>query len=166
MSDAPVLVSACLLGVDCTYRGGNEERPRVSEALAGRVLLPVCPEVEGGLGVPRPRAEVEGGNGAAVLDGKARVRTEAGDDVTDAYVRGAEATLALARSEGTRLAVLKARSPSCGCAGVYDGSHSDGFDPDGVGVTAALLRRHGIEVVDEDCPGLAPEGQDVEPRPR
>lgn len=155
MSAAPVLVSACLLGRDCTYRGGNEAHSGVAERLTGRDLLPVCPELEGGLGVPRPRAEVDGGDGGAVLDGAARVRTESGEDVTAAYLRGAAATLGLARSAGVRLAVLKARSPSCGCTGIYDGSHRRVLDPDGVGVTAALLRRIGIVVVDEDHPNLA-----------
>lgn len=155
MSAAPVIVSACLLGVDCTYRGGNEARARVADALAGRVLLPVCPEVEGGLGVPRPRAEVDGGDGAAVLDGSARVRTAAGEDVTAAYVEGAHAVLRLALAEGVHLAVLKSRSPSCGGSGIYDGTHRRVIFPEGVGVTAVLLRRNGIEVVDEDRPDLA-----------
>lgn len=146
-------MSACLLGVECTYSGGSEMRPRVLDALDGCTVLPVCPEVEGGLGVPRPRAEVAGGDGAAVLDAAegAAVRTADGADVTAAYVRGARAALVVAEASGARLAVLKSRSPSCGCGGVYDGTHTRTLRPDGVGVTAALLARHGIRVVDEDC---------------
>ena len=104
----PVLiVSACLLGVDCNYRGGASPRSAVA-ALADRFdLQAVCPEVDGGLPVPRPAAE-RGDDG--------RVRTAAGDDVTAAYEVGAEVAVELARRTGAVGAVLKARSPSCGCA--------------------------------------------------
>lgn len=132
-------------------------RPELPEAFGGCTMLPVCPEVEGGLGVPRRRAEIIGGDGAAVLDAVdgATVRTAEGSDLTAAFVSGAYATLAVAEAAGAGLAVLKARSPSCGCSGIYDGSHRRVLRPDGVGVTAALLARHGIRVVDEDC-DLAP----------
>jgi len=148
-----VLVSACLVGVECTYRGADETRDAVVDALAGCGVVAVCPEVEGGLGVPRPRAEVAGGDGAAVLDSVdgATVRTADGADVTAEYLAGARAALAAAEAAGARLAVLKARSPSCGCSGIYDGTHTKVLRPDGVGVTAALLARSGIRVVDENC---------------
>jgi len=146
---SPVLVSACLLGIDCTYKATNEDDPRLRKALGEWPVIAVCPELEGGLGAPRPRAECERGDGAAVLDGTASVRTADGSDVTEAYVGGARAALALARARGATLAVLKERSPSCGCDGIYDGTHSRTLRPGGVGVTAALLRREGVEVVGE-----------------
>lgn len=135
-----LIVSACLLGVDCNYRAGASPRDAV-RALADRFdLVPVCPEVAGGLPVPRPAAE---------LGPDGRVRTAAGDDVTDAFVAGAEVAVDLARRSGAAGAVLKARSPSCGCHQVYDGTFSGVLVP-GDGLTAAALRRSGVEVVDED----------------
>lgn len=140
-ADRPVLVvSSCLLGVECNYRADASPRDAV-RALGERFeLVPVCPEVAGGLPVPRPAAE---------LGPDGRVRTEAGDDVTDAFVRGAEVAVSLARTRGAVGAVLKARSPSCGCHEVYDGTFS-GVLTAGEGLTAAALRRSGVEVVDED----------------
>lgn len=144
-----VLVSACLLGARCTHEGGDEVRPGLTAVLGGRPVVPVCPEVAGGLPTPRPRCEVEGGDGEAVLAGRARVRDAAGGDHTAAYVEGARRTLGAARRWGAATAVLKSASPSCGCRGVYDGTHTRSFRPDGVGVTAALLMREGIDVVSE-----------------
>ena len=110
-------------------------------ALGGRVrLIPVCPEVAGGLPVPRPAAERR-------PDGT--VRTEAGDDVTDLYRRGAEHAVALARATGAAGAVLKARSPSCGSGQIYDGTHR-GILAGGDGVTTEALRAAGVTVVSEE----------------
>src|SRR5262245_56983045 len=111
MDAEPVLVSACLLGVDCTYRGGNERREALLEALRGVPVVPVGPEAAGGLGIPRPRCEVGGGDGGAVLDGHAGVRTADGEDHTEAYLAGARVAVEVARRHGVRLAVLKDRSP-------------------------------------------------------
>jgi uncharacterized protein YbbK (DUF523 family) len=102
--------------------------------------MPICPEVTGGLPIPRPSAE---------LGPDGRVRTAAGDDVTGFYQRGAEDAVALARREGISRAVLKARSPSCGSREIYDGTHT-GVLIEGEGVTAAALRRAGVEVVSEE----------------
>jgi len=101
--------------------------------------------VAGGLGVPRPPAEIQGGGGEDVLDGTAEVRTRAGDDVTAAFLRGSRGALEAAVAGGARLAVLKEGSPSCGSGFVYDGTFS-GARREGRGVTAALLERHGIRV--------------------
>ena len=111
---------------------------------AGRVV-PFCPEVAGGLGVPRPAAELVGGAGEAVLDGTARVVTKDGVAVTAAFLAGGSAALATAVAQGVRLAVLKDGSPSCGSGSVYDGSFSGARRP-GRGVTAALLERNAIRV--------------------
>ncbi|HEY2430378.1 MAG TPA: DUF523 domain-containing protein [Acidimicrobiales bacterium] len=135
-----LLVSACLLGVRCNHRGEASPSAAVA-ALAGRYrLIPVCPETLGGLPTPRPAAEVQ-------PDGA--VRTSAGDDVSEPYRRGAAATVALARAVGAEEAVLKARSPSCGCHEVYDGSFGRRRVP-GAGVAAAALTAAGVRVRSEE----------------
>jgi uncharacterized protein YbbK (DUF523 family) len=145
-----ILVSACLQGTCCNHEGRASSRPRVGRLAEYARLVPICPEVVGGLTTPRPAAEISGGDGADVLDGTARVRTAAGDDVTAAYMRGAAAAVELARATGATRAVLKARSPSCGTVDVYDGTFTRSLHA-GSGVTAAALRAAGIEVVsDED----------------
>jgi uncharacterized protein YbbK (DUF523 family) len=146
----PVLVSACLAGRACRFDGSSNRARRVARLVAeGRAVL-VCPEVDGGLGTPRPPAEIVGGTGADVLAGRARVVTDQGRDVTEAYLEGARRALSAAQRAGARTAILKARSPSCGKGAVYDGSFSRTLTA-GDGVTAALLEAHGIEVVsDED----------------
>jgi uncharacterized protein YbbK (DUF523 family) len=136
-----LVVSACLLGVRCTHVGGHEERDAVRALAATHRLVPVCPETVGGLPTPRPAAE------RSVRDG--RVRTAEGSDVTDAYERGAAHAVRVASAVGAVGAVLKARSPSCGCHQIYDGTFTR-TRIDGEGVTAVALRRAGFEVVDED----------------
>jgi len=141
MTDLPpaLLVSACLLGTPCNHQGGHSRREAVAALGATYRLVPVCPEVCGGLSTPRPAAERVG----------ERVVNVDGDDVTEAYERGAEIALELARAVGAKRAVLKARSPSCGSAAVYDGTFSRTLR-DGEGVTAEALRAAGVEVVSED----------------
>jgi uncharacterized protein YbbK (DUF523 family) len=107
-----ILVSACLVGVPCNHRGRGSPSPAVLALAAQHRLVPVCPEVAGGLPTPRPAADLRS-------DG--RVVTADGTDVTAFYIRGAAAAVALARAVGASRAVLKARSPSCGCHSVYDG---------------------------------------------
>lgn len=144
--DSVVLVSACLMGQHCRYDGGAKPWAGVSNR-GGAPLLPVCPETAGGLGVPRDPAQIVGGDGGDVLDGRARVVTAAGRDVTAEFVRGAEAVLALARKAGAGRAVLKQRSPSCGCGALAQGQ---GRARPGDGVTTALLKRHGISVTSDE----------------
>lgn len=115
-------------------------------------LVPFCPEVAGGLPVPRPPAEIVGGDGADVLDGAARVVADTGEDVTEAFVAGARLALETARRAGARVALLKESSPSCGSRMIYDGTFT-GTWVAGDGVTAALLEREGIRVFGEE--GLA-----------
>lgn len=139
-----ILVSACLLGVRCNHAGGASPRPAVARLGEDAELVPVCPEVAGGLSVPRPAAELQ-------PDG--RVRAQGGEDVTEAYRRGAAAAVAAARAFGADRAVLKARSPSCGCGEVYDGSFTRTLVA-GDGLTARALREAGLEVCsDEDLEG-------------
>ncbi|MGY4533443.1 uncharacterized protein YbbK (DUF523 family) [Pseudomonas sp. TE3786] len=145
-----ILVSRCLLGHRVRYDGGAHG-PFDQLALwqaEGRVVA-LCPEVAGGLSTPRPPAEIAGGQGAQVLDGQARVLTEAGEDVSAPFLDGADQALALVQQHGIRLAVLKSRSPSCGNRETYDGSFA-GQKVAGEGVTAALLRRAGVQVFNED----------------
>ena len=149
MSDRPILVSACLLGLPTTYDGRCHPVAGLVALAAQGLVVPICPEMAGGLSVPRLPAEIVGGDGEGVLDGRARVVAIDGADVTDAYLRGAEVALATARRCGATMAVLKARSPSCGTSCIYDGTHTGRLVP-GVGVAAALLRRAGLEVLSEE----------------
>ena len=145
-----VLVSSCLLGEPVRYDGSDASSTHpVLEAWRqqGR-LVPFCPEVAGGFGIPRPRAEIQGGGGGAVLDGDAAVVDEGGANVTSQFLRGAEAALTLAREHGVGLAVLKDGSPSCASEQLHDGSFS-GTRSIGRGVTAELLERGGIRVFSE-----------------
>jgi uncharacterized protein YbbK (DUF523 family) len=143
-----VLVSACLLGQPVRYDGGTvvtEGGILARWQMEGRIV-PMCPEMAGGLPVPRLPAEIHGeGGGAAVLRGAARVVEHHGHDVTDAFVQGAQRALEAAREAGVQVAVLTERSPSCGSTFLYDGTFSSQLQP-GEGVTAALLRQHGIRV--------------------
>ena len=143
-----VLISACLLGVKCRHNGRDSKSEEVMERFEGEELLPVCPEQLGGLSTPRPPAEIVGGDGADVLDGCASVITVDSEDKTREFLSGAHQTLEIAKSQSATHAVLKSNSPSCGCGRIYDGTFT-GELGDGDGVTAALLRRQGIQVMTE-----------------
>ncbi len=143
------LVSACLLGIPTTYDGGGHLQAELLPLVARGQVVPICPEAAGGLPTPRPPAEIVGGDGSDVLDGRAQVTTLTGEDVSAAYVRGAECALAAARRYGITTAILKQRSPSCGSDRIYDGSHTGKLKA-GQGVTAALLRRNGVSVRSEN----------------
>lgn len=147
--EGPVLISACLAGVPCTHAAEAKTRAWALRLVAEGRAVTVCPEVAGGLPIPRPEAEIQGGRGEDVLDGRARVVSVDGDDVTANYLRGAETARSAAARTGARLAVLKARSPSCGCGAIYDGSF-EGRLVEGDGVTAATLKRAGLEVVNDE----------------
>lgn len=143
------IVSACLLGVNCRYDGGGYHDELILELAAQGMAIPVCPEQLGGCGTPRPPCEICGGSGADVLDGKCSVISAEGEDKTDLFIRGAKETLKIAEAYGIKKAVLKARSPSCGCGRIYDGTFS-GKTAEGNGVTAELLIRSGIEVLSDE----------------
>ncbi len=136
-----VLVSACLLGVSCKYSGGDNGCPALLEKFRSEKiqLVPVCPEVYGGLPTPRSPAERVGD----------RVLNQAGEDVTAQYRKGAQIALDLARMTGCEMAVLKANSPSCGCGTIYDGTFQHRKVP-GNGVTAELLLAEDIPVYSEE----------------
>jgi uncharacterized protein YbbK (DUF523 family) len=140
-----VLVSACLLGRACRFDGKDKLVRELLDALRAEraEAVPFCPEEAGGLGTPRPPAVIVGGDGEAVLDGRARVVNDRGEDVTAAFLEGARQALEEARRQGCAVAYLKERSPSCGCAQV----HSEEGVVRGCGVTTALLRRGGIATI-------------------
>lgn len=133
-----ILVSACLLGVCCRYNGGGEAESSIVELMQEHELIPVCPEIMGGLPTPRTPAERIG----------EQVITKDGQDVTEAYQRGAAETLKLARRYDCTRAILKERSPSCGSGRIYDGTFS-GKQINGYGVTAELLEKNGIQTAGE-----------------
>ena len=147
----PILISRCLLGEPVRYDGQAKliDHPLLKLWQQQGRLVPICPEMAAGLPCPRPPAEAGQGRGDRVLDGQSRVLRQDGTDVSDAFIRGAQAALALCRQHQIRFALLKARSPSCGIRGGYDGSFSGQLVNNGIGVTAALLQRSGIQVFDE-----------------
>jgi len=142
----PVLVSACLLGVNCRYDGGNSLSERVIQKISSVFFLPVCPEILGGLPTPRSPNWLVGGAGKEVIEGRAKVINEEGQDVTENFLRGAREVLGLAQKFGVRRAILKSGSPSCGVGWVK----VKGQKIIGDGVTTALLRQHRIEVISDD----------------
>lgn len=131
-----VLVSACLAGLQTRYDARTVASPRCLERLPHTIWLPVCPEQLGGLSTPRCAADIVGGDGSDVLDGKARVICKDGTDVTDSFVKGASQVLEIARRQNVTLIYLKSRSPSCGVKKL--------------GVTAALLLRNGLHLEEFD----------------
>jgi uncharacterized protein YbbK (DUF523 family) len=135
-----LIVSACLLGVRCNHKGEANTHDSVLALRDTHRVIPICPESAGGL--PTPRAEAQ-------RQPNGTVRTVDGRDVTDWYARGADHAVRLAEAVGATRAVLKARSPSCGCHEIYDGTFT-GTRIKGEGVTAAALRLAGLEVVSEE----------------
>lgn len=138
-TDVKIMVSACLIGRKCKYSGGDNFDERTAALLRGHELVPVCPEVAGGLGVPRRPCEIVGDT----------VMNDRGENVDEAFRKGAEICLEKAREEGIDLAVLQPRSPSCGVRSVYDGTFS-GRLTGGSGIFARLLMENGFRVVDAE----------------
>ncbi|HAT85390.1 MAG TPA: DUF523 domain-containing protein, partial [Rhizobiales bacterium] len=143
-----ILISACLLGQPVRYngRGLSLESQLLDLWKEKGLLVPICPEVEGGLPTPRPPAEIEPNMaGTDVLDHGARVKDVTGADVTDGFVAGARIAVRAALDAGCRFAILTDGSPSCGSVRIYSGRH-DGEKREGIGVVTAALRQAGIEV--------------------
>ena len=145
-----ILISACLAGDRVRYDG---QKAPLGNALLTRWkeenrLVKVCPEVGGGMKVPRSPAQIVNGRGLDVLMGRARVMDNEGCDVTGFFIMGAEYALSMAQKFNVRLAILKEKSPSCGVHHIYDGTFSSTLIP-GAGVTAALLRENNIRVFSE-----------------
>ena len=134
-----ILISACLVGDNVKYDGGNNKNPLISKLLEKYELVPFCPEVEGGLPTPRHPSEQRG----------EQVVNDIDEDVTDEFNKGADLALNICLYLKIKKAILKERSPSCGVHSIYDGTFSHKVIP-GSGVTATLLKRKGIEVYNED----------------
>jgi uncharacterized protein YbbK (DUF523 family) len=133
------LCSACLLGLKCRYDGKSKPHEKVINLATKETLIPVCPEQLGGLSTPRKPAEQKSG----------QVITEDGEDVTANFENGAKQVLGLAKLYNIKSAILKQRSPSCGCGQIYDGTFS-GAIIEGNGITTKFLKENGIEVLTED----------------
>jgi len=138
-----ILVSACLAGVSCRYDGKHSKVEAIAQLVREGRALPVCPEVMGGLDIPRPCCEM-------VTEGEeVKVISKDGADVTEAFEKGAQKTLALAQLLEINTVVLQSRSPSCGLGRVYDGTFSGRLVP-GNGLTAELLIKNGIRVIRDE----------------
>lgn len=146
-----ILVSGCLCGINCKYNGGNNLDDRVLKLLREGKAIPVCPEQLGGQATPREAHEIISGTGADVLDGKCIISgKDHTDNVTEQFIKGAQETLKLAKECNATMAILKARSPSCGFGMIYSGRF-DGSKIEGNGVTAELLHRNGITILTEEA---------------
>lgn len=139
MEKEKILISACLIGLNCKYDGGNNENSKLVELMKEKDLVPICPEQLGGLKTPRASAERK----------QEKVITKEGVDVTKEYQKGAEEVLKLAKKLNIKKVILKSRSPSCGIDEIYDGTFSHNLVK-GDGVTAELLKKNGIEVISSD----------------
>jgi uncharacterized protein YbbK (DUF523 family) len=150
------IVSACLIGVNCTFRGGNKKNSKVTKLFRDGYAVGLCPEIAGGLKVPRENCEIVRGGGKEVLSAwrsrrvkrggfQASVITASGKNVTGKYIRGAAAVLANAKRLGIKEAILKSKSPACGVGRIYDGRFSDTLK-DGDGILASMLRREGFKI--------------------
>lgn len=148
---AKILISACLMGFKVRYDGNSQANinQALKDIIANNEILTFCPEVAGGLSTPRTPAEIQQGSGEDVLAGRSKVLTKLGEDVTDAFIKGAQLTLQYCQQHNIKYAILMERSPSCGSVHIYNGEFS-GNKITGQGVTTALLREHGIGVFDQD----------------
>lgn len=138
--DAPkILVSACLAGIPCNYKGQASPNARIIELVKNGEAIPVCPEILAGLSIPRPAVEIK--NGRAV--------TKDGKDLTKEFMNGAQKVLEIAKKNHCQTAILKSKSPSCGKAKIHDGTFTDTLINDD-GITAKLLLENNIEVINEE----------------
>ncbi|PLS08647.1 DUF523 domain-containing protein [Neobacillus cucumis] len=144
-----ILVSSCLAGLNVRYNGTHCLDDKIRELIETKQAVTVCPEILGGLSTPREPAEIIGGNGGDVLDGKAKVVDQSGNDVTEPFVKGAYTALRTALELDAKVVVLKENSPSCGSSMIYNGEFT-GTKMIGEGVTASLFRRYGIKVISEE----------------
>ena len=134
-----ILVSACLLGHNCKYNGKNNKNEKVLDYIKNKHVIPICPEVFGGLTIPRLPSEIK--------DNK--VINKTGKDVSDNFIRGANKTLEIAKKLNVKKALLKQNSPSCGCGRIYDGSFTNTII-NGDGITTRILKENNIEVITEE----------------
>lgn len=149
-TEGKLLVSACLLGVKCKYNGCDNKNNKVIEYLKDREYIKICPESMGGLKSPRLPSEIEYGyDGKDVIEGRAKVFSQDGSDLTKEFLNGAKVCLDLAKKYDVGLAILKESSPSCGGSKIYTGNFED-KKKSGQGVTSCLLKINGIRVLSEE----------------
>ena len=148
-----MIVSACLLGINCKYNGESNYNQRILELTKNERVIPVCPEQLGGLTTPRLPCEI------VMVNGEKRVMRKDGVDVTEAFLKGAEETLKIAKLFDVKKAILKTKSPSCGSCQIYDGTFGGGL-VEGSGVAADLLAKNHVLVFDED--NYSPEIVDMD----
>lgn len=142
-------ISACLLGIPCRWNEKGKNNPKaIKEFLKGKTLV-ICPEVMAGLPTPRPACEITGGDGKDVLTGKAKIVDKNGNDYTKDFIKGAKLAMDLIQKNEIKKVLLKSGSPTCGAAHIYTGDFS-GQKKEGLGVFAALLQAHGIEIEEFD----------------
>ena len=134
-----ILVSACFLGINCKYNGQSNKNKKVLKLAKEKILIPVCPEILGGLPTPREIAEQRG----------KKVITKSGKDVTKYFEKGAKEVLKIAKTLKIKKAILKQRSPSCGSGKIYDGTFSQRVIK-GDGITTQLLKKHKIKIISEE----------------
>ena len=134
-----IYVSACLLGANCKYNGGNNDNAAVHKFLEGKEYVVFCPERAGGLPAPREPSEIRGD----------KVYSRTGQDVTEEFHAGAEKALAFCQKHGVTLALMKERSPSCGVHAIYDGTFTGKTIP-GMGMAARLLAENSIALMSEE----------------
>jgi uncharacterized protein YbbK (DUF523 family) len=140
----PILISSCLLGIECRYDGSHSRAEEIIQKAQEIQFIPICPEQLGGLSTPRSPSYIVKGDGKGVLSGHARVINSLGKDVTEAFMKGARESLKLAQLTGATKAIVKDKSPSCGLNTPYCDTDT-GY---GLGVTAALLLNAGITIIE------------------
>jgi len=141
-------VSACLAGINCTFKGKNNLSKKIRKLFDAGAALAVCPEIAGGMGTPRDRSEICGGGGLEVLQGSARVLSSSGEDNTVFYIKGAKKITEIMKRLGIKKAILKSGSPACGMGLIYDGTFSKRLKASD-GVLTAMLKINGIKIYDE-----------------
>ena len=141
------IASACLVGKKCRFDGESRTDERIKKMFDEGKIKVVCPESLGRLPIPRTPSEIIGGDGGDVLCGKAKVVAPDGEDRTEEFLNGANKALEVAKRCGAKRAYLKSKSPSCGYGTIFDGTFS-GKLKQGVGVTGALFKKNGIEVIE------------------
>lgn len=144
-----ILVSSCLAGEEVRYDGKHCLHSKIKILVQENKAITICPELLGGFSVPREPAEIIGGDGYDVLDGMAKVISKTGEDVTNLYLKGAYYTLERAEAIQATTIVLKENSPSCGSSMIYNGTFK-GEKIAGSGVTSALLKRKGYQIMTEE----------------
>jgi uncharacterized protein YbbK (DUF523 family) len=144
-----IIVSACLAGINCNYKGSSIQNKKIIQLISEGKAIPICPEQLGGQTTPRPYSAIDNGSGEDVLNGNAKVIQPNSKDETQQHIVGAQEVLKIAKLVNAKIAILKQRSPSCGCGQIRNHPIEKKL-VQGNGVTTALLKRNGIIVYSEN----------------